>query len=101
MRPAGAGQWGRSSVAQLEAGEKRLTGEELLVLPYVISEATRHDEELSLLDLVTPTQGRVEITAEFQPRRAGLEAIFAGLTGIDAAQESSRQPPSSNRSTTS
>lgn len=78
-------RWGRSSVAQLEAGVKRLTGEELLVLPHVIATATRYGEELALLELVSPTQGRVELTAEVQPTRSGLEALFAGASGSTRA----------------
>jgi transcriptional regulator with XRE-family HTH domain len=60
--------WGRSSVAALEQGKRRLSAEELLLLPYVLDAAVRRGNpdaevalEVSLGELLEP--GRKEVLA--------------------------------------
>jgi hypothetical protein len=60
--------WGRSSVAAIEAGERDLSGAELLALPYILDEAirvavpgARIGYRVSLAELLRP--GRTEVLA--------------------------------------
>lgn len=67
--------WGRSTVAMLESGKRRLDPEELLLLPVVLQ--VSQVGSFPLLDLLTGEDETVELTPQAHAARAEVEKLLA------------------------
>lgn len=90
--------WGRSTVAQLEAGTKRISAEELLLLPMVLKRAF-DGQWRDLADLLRSTEGDdlwLELSDEARIHRAGAMRMFQGVAPLQDHFDlpaDRRQPP--------
>lgn len=84
-RRAGLG-WGRSTIAQLEAGTKQVSAEELLLMPFVWLIA--FDQEMTLPGLLGPWDGdrrgeRVDLTPDAALTPAAAVRVLTGSVAAD------------------
>jgi transcriptional regulator with XRE-family HTH domain len=90
-------RWTRSAVAMLEAGRRRLTVGELLLLPHVLTRALHHEPPVTLTDLIPDISEEIALTSQTFLYSPMLKDII-GRGGVMELEESAIDRPSIRQS---